>query len=120
MKKNINVAKAAESIISREKVKDEVWGYCQLLFRHALPHKNLDSAVGMGERHRSVWSAKYELPLFVKTNTVKNVIGLIHLVSLTEGVLDERLQERLVENRSVNLHGSKKQRYAPRWICWTI
>ena len=108
----IHGAKAPKSQISCEKLKDEVEGYCQLLFRLALLHKNLDSAVDMADGHRSVRSAKYELPLYVKTNKVKYAIGSIHLVSLTEGVLDEDLKERLIANRSVNLQGGKNNNMA--------
>ena len=58
-------------------------------------------------------SAVYDPPnmnypyILIKTNKVKYAIRSFHLklVSLTEGVLEEGLKERLIENRSVHLQG---------------
>lgn len=108
----VHGAKTPETKRSAEKVKDEVGNYCQLLFKLALLHRNLDTAVDMADGHRSVRSAKYELPIYVKTNKTKYAIGSIHLISLTEGILDEEEKERLIANRCVNLQGGKDNNMA--------
>lgn len=48
-------------------------------------YKNLDMAVDMVDGERSVRSAKYELPLYNKTNKVKYLIGSVHLTALKAG-----------------------------------
>ncbi|XP_056014422.1 uncharacterized protein LOC125649436 [Ostrea edulis] len=108
----VHGAKTPISKPSNEKVKDELGDHCRLLFKLALLHKNLDSAVDMADGHRSVRSAKYELPIYVKTNKTKYAIGSIHLVSLTEGVLNGEQKERLIANRCVNLQGGKNNNMA--------
>lgn len=87
---NVHGTKTPETKRSTEKVNDEVGNYCQLVFfKFAQLHRNLDTAVDMEDGNRSVRSAKYELPIYVKTNKTKYAIGSIHPISLTEGILDE-------------------------------
>lgn len=57
----------------------------------------------MGDGHRSVRSAKYELPIYNKTNKTKYLIGSIHLTA--SGTLQADKQEQLIANRFVNLSG---------------
>lgn len=77
----VHGTKTPETKRSTEKVKREVGNYCQLFLKLALLHRNLDTAVGIADGHRSVRSAKYELPIYVKTNKTKYAIGSIHLIS---------------------------------------
>lgn len=81
--------------------------YLVMLFKLVILHKNLDTAVDMGDGERAVKSAKYELPVYHLTNKVKYSIGSIHLISLTSGILPDDQKERLVANRFVNLQGGK-------------
>lgn len=67
--------------------KDDLFDYIVLLFRLCILHKNLDSAVDMGDGARSIRSAKYETLLYNKTGKTKYLIGSIHLTSLTSGTL---------------------------------
>ena len=78
--------------------KDELHDYILMLFKLTMLHRNLDTAVDMGDGERSVRSAKYELPIYKRTNKVKYSIGSIHLTSLTNGVLSEDQTERLIAN----------------------
>ncbi|XP_071151008.1 uncharacterized protein [Mytilus edulis] len=94
------------------KVSDEVGHYCRLLFKLTLLHKNLDSAVDMADGKRSVRSAKYELPIYVKTHKTKYAIGSIHLIALKEGILKSDQQERFIANRCINLQGGKNNNMA--------
>jgi hypothetical protein len=87
------------------KVCDELNGYFMLLFKLTMLHKNLDTAVDMADGERSVRSSKYELPVYNKTNKTKYVIGSIHLIAMTEGLLDEEQTDRLKANRFVNIQG---------------
>ena len=47
--------------------KDSLYNYIMMLFKLIALHKNLDTAVDMADGHRSVRSAKYELPIYSKT-----------------------------------------------------
>lgn len=76
-----------------------------LLFKLSLLHKNLDDAVDMADGARSIKSAKYELPIYNFTNKTKYDIGSIHLIAMTEGLLNKELKERLTANRFINLQG---------------
>ena len=58
-----------------------------MMFKLLMLHKNLDTAIDMGDGGRSVRSAKYELPLYNKTNKIKYVIGSVQLTALTSGIL---------------------------------
>ena len=69
-------------------------------------HKNLDTAVDMADGHRSVRSAKY-IPIYNKTNKIKYVIGSIHLTALTNSILSNEQQERLIANCFINLQGGQ-------------
>lgn len=91
---------------------DELQDYISLLFKLTLLHKNLDTAVDMGDGERSVRSTKYELPIYNRTRKVKYVIGSIHLSALTSGVLEEEQCERLVANRFVNVQGGRNNNIA--------
>lgn len=84
-----------------------------LFFKLVLLHKNLDTGVDMGDGQRVVRSAKYELPIYNRTNKIKYLIGSIHLTALTSGILPPDMSERLVANRFVNLQGKKKQQHQP-------
>ena len=66
---------------------DQLQDYILLSFQPVLLHKNLDTSVDMGDGERSVRSAKYELPLYNKTNKIKYAIGSVHLTALTSGIL---------------------------------
>lgn len=91
---------------------DELQDYISLLFKLTLLHKNLDTAVDMGDGERSVRFTKYELPIYNRTRKVKYVIGSIHLSALTSGVLEEEQCERLVANRFVNVQGGRNNNIA--------
>lgn len=99
---------------TKKKSRDELQDYVVMLFKLLIIHKNLDTAVDMGDGERSVRSAKYELPLYNKTNKVKYLIGSIHLTALTSctGILPEDLRQRLVANRFVNLQGGQNNNIA--------
>lgn len=94
----------------KEKNKDELYGYMLLLFKISLLHKNLDDAVDMADGTRSIKSAKCELPIYNYTNKIKYAIGFIHLIAMTEGLLNKELKERLTANRFINLHGPRRIR----------
>lgn len=90
-----------------EKNRDQLQEYILMVFRLVLLHKNLDTGVDMADGERVVRSAKYELPIYNRTNKVKYLIGSIHLTALTSGLLPSDQKERLVANRFVNLQGGK-------------
>lgn len=92
--------------------KDELFDYVVHLFKLGALHKNLDTAVDMGDGHRSVRSAKYELPIYNKTNKTKYLIGSIHLTALVSGTLQADKQEQLIANRFVNLSGGANNNMA--------
>lgn len=100
----------------RSKVKnnDELQDYIVVLFKLVILHKNLDMAVDMGDGERSIRSARYELPLYNKTNKVKYLIGSVHLTTLTSstGILSEEQRQRLVANRFVNVQGGQNNNIA--------
>jgi len=90
---------------SSNKKKDALHNYVVMLFKLVLLHRNLDTAVDMGDGERVVRSAKYELPIYNSTNKVKYLIGSVRLTALTSGVLPKDQSERLIANRFVNLQG---------------
>lgn len=94
------------------KSKDELYGYMLQLFKLTILHKNLDDAVDMADGARSIKSAKYELPIYNFTNKTKYAIGSIHLIAMTEGLLNKELKERLTANRFINLQGGKNNNMA--------
>ena len=53
---------------------DELYNNILLLFKLTALHRNLDTAVDMGDGHRSVRSAKYETPIYHRTNKIKYLI----------------------------------------------
>lgn len=87
------------------KVSDELSGHLMLLFKLVIlvAHENLDTAVDMADGKRSAKSSKFKLPIYNKTNKTKYVIGSIHLISMTEGPLNEEQTERLKANRFVDV-----------------
>jgi hypothetical protein len=91
---------------------DELYNYIILLFRLAALHRNLDSAVDMADGPRSVRSAKFETPIYNKTNKTKYFIGSVHLTGLVSGTLSHEQTERLIANRCVNLIGGKNHNCA--------
>ena len=92
--------------------KDELYNYVRTLFVLTSLLKNLDTAIDMADGARSVRSAKYELPLFNKTNKLKYVIGCIHLTELSEKTLTKEQRERLITNRTINIQGGKNNNLA--------
>ncbi|XP_063400161.1 uncharacterized protein LOC134684783 [Mytilus trossulus] len=107
-----NLPAERKSKTVKPKDKDRVQDYIALLFKLVLLHKNLDSAVDMGNGGRSVRSAKYELPVYNKTNKTKYSIGSIHLTALTSGLLPSDQEESLINNRFINLQGGKNNNFA--------
>ena len=61
----------------------------------------------MGDGLRSVRSAKYETPIYNKTNKTKYLIGSVHCTARACGSLPREQTERLVWNRSINISGGK-------------
>ncbi|CAC5407725.1 unnamed protein product [Mytilus coruscus] len=90
---------------TKEKKQDELQNYILMLFKLILLHRNLDTAVDMGDGERVGHSAKYELPVYNLTNKIKYLIGSVHLTALTSGVLPPDQSERLIAYRFVNLQG---------------
>ena len=90
---------------------DELKDYLICLFRRVALHKNLDSAVDMADGHRSVRSAKYETPLYNKTNKVKYLIGSVHLTGMCMS-LPFCLGKSLIANRCINISGGKNNNLA--------
>lgn len=86
---------------------DELNEYVLAVFRLVALHKNLDSAVNMGDGHRVVRSAKYEIPIYHKTNKIKYLIGSVHLTGMVAGTLPVHQTERLIANRFINISGGK-------------
>nr|XP_022298075.1 uncharacterized protein LOC111107257 isoform X3 [Crassostrea virginica] len=97
---------------SKDASGDELYNYILCLFKLTALHKNLDSAVNMGDGLRSVRSAKYETPIYNKTNKTKYLIGSVHLTALACGSLPREQTERLVWNRSINISGGKNHNMA--------
>lgn len=84
---------------------DELFKYIVLVFKLTALLKNLDTAIDMGDGAISVRSAKYEMPIFNKTNKLKYVIGCVHLVDMSENphTLTSQQRERFIANRTINL-----------------
>lgn len=91
---------------------DALYNHIVLLFRLTALLKNLDTAIDMADGKRSVLSAKYELPIFNKTNKLKYVIGCVHLTALTEELMTPQQRERLTWNRTINIQGGKNNNLA--------
>lgn len=93
---------------------DELFNYIVLVFKLTALLKNLDTAIDMGDGARSVRSAKYEMPIFNKTNKLKYVIGCVHLVDMSENphTLTSQQRERFIANRTINLQGGKNNNIA--------
>ena len=96
----------------KEEIKDELHGYMLLFFKLTLLHKNMDDAVDMADGIRGVKSTKYELPIYNKTGKIKYAIRSIHLIAMTEGLLNKEQNNRLTANRSINLQGRKNNNLA--------
>ncbi|KAK6168270.1 hypothetical protein SNE40_022131 [Patella caerulea] len=105
---HIDVPKGRSTQKSVKTMEDHLY----MLFKLVLLHKNLDSAVDMGDGERCVRSAKYELPVYNLTNKTKYMIGSIHLTSLTSGMLPSDQEKRLINNRFINLQGGKNNNMA--------
>ena len=82
---------------------DELNEYMVAVFILVALHKNLDSAVNMGDGFRVVRSAKYETPLYHKTNKIKYLIGSVYLTAMVSGTLTEHQTGRLIANRFINM-----------------
>lgn len=93
---------------------DELFNYIVLVFKLTALLKNLDTAIDMGDGARSVRSAKYEMPIFNKTNKLKYVIGCVQLVDMSENphTLTSQQRERFIANRTINLQGGKNNNIA--------
>ena len=91
---------------------DQLYDYILMLFKLVMLHRNLDTAVDMGDGERCVRSTKYELPIYNKTGKTKYTIGSIHLTALTSGVLPAEQSERLITNRFVNVQGGRNNNIA--------
>ena len=93
---------------------DQLQDYIVMLFKLVILYKNLDMAVDMVDGERSIRSAKYELPLYNKTNKVKYLIGSVHLTVLTSStcIFWEERRQRLVANRFVNVQGGQNNNIA--------
>lgn len=107
---NVTIQKPAKP--QKNSKQDQLHEYIFMCFKLILLHKNLDSAIDMGDGQRSVRSAKYELPIYNKTNKIKYAIGSVHLTALTSGLLPPEQTERLVANRFINLQGGKNNNVA--------
>lgn len=86
---------------------DNLHNYIMMVFKLIALHKNLDTAVDMADGHRFVRSAKYELPIYNKTNKIKYVIGSIYLTALTSEIISHEQQESLRANRFINFQSGK-------------
>lgn len=91
---------------------DQLYNHIMLIFKFVCLLKNLDTSIDMGDGARSVRSAKYELPIFNKTNKTKYAIGCVHLTTLTEETLSSEQSQRLIYNRSINIQGGKNNNLA--------
>ncbi|XP_033759941.1 uncharacterized protein LOC117342076 [Pecten maximus] len=91
---------------------DELHDHMLLQFRLIALHKNLDTAVDMGDGKRAVRSAKYETPIYNLTNKTKYLIGSVHLTGLVSGTLPKQQSERLIANRCINITGGKNNNIA--------
>lgn len=109
---NVTVGKQSQLSKKTDDDADQLQDYVFMLFKLVMLHKNLDSAVDMGDGERSVRSAKYELPIYNKTNKTKYSIGSIHLTALTSGLLPAGQEERLIANRFINLQGGRNNNIA--------
>ena len=107
----VSTEKKESKSLSKEET-DELMNHVLLIFKLTALLKNLDTAIDMADGERSVRSAKYELPLFNKTNKLKYVIGCVHLIELSESTLNEQQRERLIANRTVNIQGGKNNNVA--------
>ncbi|WAR29235.1 hypothetical protein MAR_002803 [Mya arenaria] len=103
--KNTNSLNQTERKKNQIPSADDLQDYILMLFKLTILHKNLDSAVDMGDGERCVRSAKYKLPVYNKTNKTKYLIGSVHLTALTEEVFPHHQRERLVANRFINIQG---------------
>lgn len=54
---------------------DQLQDHIVMLFKLTILYRNLDSAVDMADRERSVRSAMFEMPIYNKTDKVKYLIG---------------------------------------------
>ncbi|XP_053390807.1 uncharacterized protein LOC128553655 [Mercenaria mercenaria] len=91
----------------KKEASDELHDYVLSLFRLTALHKNLDSAVDMGDGYRVVRSAKYETPIYNKTHKIKYFIGSVHLTAMVSGTLPVHQTKRLIANRFINISGGK-------------
>lgn len=83
-----------------------------MLFKLTMLHRNFDSGVDMGDGGRCIRSAKYELPIYHKTNKIKYTICSIHTTALSSGLLNPDQEERFIANRFVNIQGGKNNNIA--------
>lgn len=96
----------------KELSSDELQDYILMLFKLTMLHRNFDSGVDMGDGGRCIRSAKYELPIYHKTNKIKYTICSIHTTALSSGLLNPDQEERFIANRFVNIQGGKNNNIA--------
>lgn len=104
---NIPIGKESKTNKKKSVDADQLQEYTSMQFKLVMLLKNLDSVVDMGDGKRSVRSAKYELPIYNRTNKTKYSIGSIHLTALTSGLFSASQQESLIANRFINLQGGR-------------
>lgn len=96
----------------KEPSRDELQNYILMLFKLTMPHRNFDSGVDMGDGRRCIRSAKYELPIYHKTNKIKYTICFIHTTALSSGLFNPDQEERFIANRYLNIQGGKNYNIA--------
>lgn len=66
----------------------------------------------LGDGGRCVRSAKYELPIYHKTNKIEYSICSIHTTTLSSGLLNPDQEERFIANRFANIQGGRNNNIA--------
>ncbi|WAR03956.1 LOW QUALITY PROTEIN: hypothetical protein MAR_010514 [Mya arenaria] len=74
-KHQVNMSAKVQTTNSLLRQTDELNDYLVSVFRLTALHQNLNSAVDMGDGYRVVRSAKFETPIYNRTNKVKYLIG---------------------------------------------
>lgn len=106
-KHQVNMSAKVQTTNSLLRQTDELNDYLVSVFRLTALHQNLNSAVDMGDGYRVVRSAKFETPIYNRTNKVKYLIGSVHLTALVSGTLPAHQSKRLIANRFINISGGK-------------
>jgi hypothetical protein len=88
-KHNVSLSRTKKG---KQSPSDELQDYVLMLFKLVMLHKNFDDGVDMGDGGRCVRSAKYELPIYHKTQKIKYSICSIHTTALSSGLLTRAVQ----------------------------